>query len=97
MIDYVEQMNDWGGKVPTKLKKALNKFFNEVEGAAEGCVIRVDWDGAPVALIIESSPMYHYLEGYYGWSIHTKFHNAFGGTGYHPEMMNSCVVGFYKD
>lgn len=97
MIDYVESINDRDGKIPAKLKKALNKFFKNVEGAVDGCIIRTNWDGAPVALIIESSDMYSYLSGEYGWSVHTKFYNSFKGTGYSPEMMNSCVVGFYKD
>lgn len=96
MIDYVEQINDQGGKVPAKLKKALNKFFADVD-CVDGCVIRVDWDDRPISLIIESSDLYSYLSGEYGWEVHTKFHNAFDGTGYFPEMVNSCVVGFYKD
>lgn len=98
-IDYVEQINDRCDLIPAKLKKALNSFFNSVEGSAEGCIIRTNWNdySASVVLIIESSIMYDYLQGEYGWSVHTKFYNAFSGTGYHPEMINSCVVGFYKD
>jgi hypothetical protein len=96
MIDYVEKMMDQGGKVPAKLKKALNKFFSEVD-CSEGCIIRVNWDGHPICLIFESSDLYSYLSGEFGWGVHTKFHDAFAGTGYYPEMVNSCVVSFYKD
>jgi hypothetical protein len=97
MKDLVKTINDFEVKLPAKLKKALNKFFNEVD-CAEGCTIRGGWDyNAPYALIIESSSLYHYLQGEYGWDVHTKFYNAFKGTGYHPDMLDSCTVGFYKD
>jgi hypothetical protein len=97
MIDYVEQINDHGSRIPAKLKKALNKFFKAHEECVEGCNIRANWDGAPIALIIESSYLYNYLSGEYGWSVHTDFHKAFKNTGYFPESMNSCVIGFYKN
>jgi hypothetical protein len=97
MKDFVATINDHQVKVPAKLKKALNTFFARVD-CVEGCLIRKDWDHhAPYALIIESSTLYHYLEGEYGWDVHTIFYNSFKNTGYHPEMLNSCVVGFYKD
>jgi hypothetical protein len=35
-VDHVATINDFEVKLPAKLKKALNKFFNEVD-CAEGC------------------------------------------------------------
>ena len=96
-MNYVDEINDFNDPINNKLKGALNKFFKKYPSAVEGCILRKDWDGAPYALIIESSSLYHYLQGEYGWEAHTTFHNIFVGTGWFPEMMNSCVVGFYKD
>lgn len=99
MTDFVAQINDRGAKVPAKLKTALNKFFNDVD-CAEGCILRSgkeQGETADIVLIIESSDLFSYLTGEYGWSVHTKFMNAFTNTGYCMEMLNSCVVGFYKD
>lgn len=92
---YTEHVGD--SKIPRKFRKALDAFFSRHPELAEGCVLRSPWDGAPIALIIESSTLYDHLQGEYGWDVHTDFHNAFKGTGYFPEMMNSCTVGFYKD
>lgn len=90
-------INDQSVTINPKLKTALNRFFKEYDSCLEFCILRKDWDGAPYALIIEESDLYYHLQGEYGWTIHTAFHEAFKGTGYHPEMINSCVVGFYKD
>jgi hypothetical protein len=89
--------NDQRVSVNRQLKAALNRFFTKHPSYAEGCVIRKDFDGAPYALVVESSMLYDALQGEYGWSIHTAFYNSFNDTGFHPEMMNACVVGFYKD
>lgn len=99
MINFVSKMNDRNAKVPAKLKIALNKFFNEVD-CAEGCIIRdtkEHGEKGSIVLIIESSILYSFLEGEYGWSVHTKFYNSFDDCGYNPEMINSCIVGFFKD
>lgn len=100
MIDYLTGINDWRVKVPAKLGKALNKYFSKWEYAADGCKLREGshvGSAAPLCLIIEESSMYHYMQGEYGWEAHTDWHNAFNGTGWHPEMQNSCVICFYKD
>lgn len=96
-MDAVKIMNDQMSKINPKLKKALNKFFTEYEDCIEGCIIRKDFDGADYSLIIESSNLYRYLSGEYGWSIHTKFYEAFDGSGYFAEAKNSCVINFYKE
>jgi len=103
MIDFVSTMNDRDVKIPAKLKKALNQFFNKTQTAAEGCIIR---DGkshgyphAKIVLIIESSDLYHYLQGEFGWEIHTRFYEMVSEKttgGYQPEMINSCEIGFYN-
>jgi hypothetical protein len=95
-MDFTKAMNDQRSPINPKLKKALNKFFSEVD-CASGCILRKDWEGADYALIIEESDLYYHLQGEYGWNVHTAFHKAFDGTGFFPEMQNSCVVGFYKD
>lgn len=98
-VDHVSACNVNFHKIPAKLKKSLNNFFNEVD-CAEGCGLYKGSDleySAPFVLIIEDSILYDYLSGEYGWSVHTKFYDAFEGTGFRPEMINSCAVGFYKD
>lgn len=100
MIDYIKSINDLDVKFPSKTKKlitALNKFFNQYPLLVDGCLIRSNWDDVDIALIIESSTLYHYLQGEYGWEMHTKFYNSFDNTGYHPDPINDCVIGFYKD
>lgn len=94
-MDFVSQINDQNARINPSLKKALNKFFKEVD-CVEGCILRRDWDGRPYTLIIESSYLYDYLSGEFGWSIHDKFFKSFEKCDYSPEMVNSCVVGFYK-
>ena len=96
-IDFVKQINDHNSPINPKLKKALNDFFNEFYLCVEGCILRRDWEGADYALIIESSNLYSYLSGEYGWNVHTAFHEAFDKSGFFPENINSCVVGFYKN
>jgi len=97
--DFVKEMDDQGGRFPAKLRKALNDFFSKHPEQAEGCIARVKWDGnGDVCLIIESSQLYDELNGYgFSWDVHTAFYDSFNGCGYHPEMVNSCIVGFYKD
>lgn len=108
MRDYVAEMNDKNIKVPKKLREILNKFFSDVDytggdkdfGYHKDCVIRGgdhEETGAVLCLIIESSIMYHAMQGEYGWEVHTKFHEAFVGSGYSFEMANSCVICFYED
>jgi hypothetical protein len=102
MIDYVSKINDNNAKVPTKLKNTLNKFFNDVgdSRSANDCIIRDGkshgYPDATIVLIIESSDMYYYISGVFGWAIHTKFMNSFKKTGFCPDMINSGIVGFYK-
>jgi hypothetical protein len=93
----VDSINDHDERINGKLKSALNKFFKRYPNTIEGCILRKNWDGADYALIIESSDLYYHLQGVYGWTVHTDFYNSFGSTGFHPEMQNSCTVGFYKD
>ncbi len=96
-MSAVDTINEDKEPINRKLKAALNKFFKQYPNSVEGCILKKDWERADYALIIESSDLYHYLQGEYGWDVHTAFHNAFDGTGFFPEMQNSCVVGFYKD
>lgn len=96
MNDYIKMISDF--PVNRKLKSALNKFFNKYDYMLDECIFRKNWEGANYALIIEGSSLFHHLNGYSGsWDIHTEFYNAFDKCGFHPEMMNSCVVAFYKD
>lgn len=110
--DFVQNINTKNAKIPAKLKSALNKFFKKNEFIADGCILLKDFDRAPFALVIESSALYEELNYGGGdwiydaralglkvepWGVHTEFHNAFKNSGYAPEMINSCVVGFYKD
>ena len=75
--------------------------------------MKKDFDGAQYALIIESSSLYQELnygcsDGVIDlfesmgtpinmWQVHSDFFDAFSKTGFCAEMMNSCVVGFYKN
>ena len=95
--DFVAEINDFDATINGKLKTKLNSFFNKNPEYAEGCILRKDWDGAPYALIIESSMLYSALSGEFGWNTHTKFYDTFIASGWIAEPMNSCVIGFYKD
>lgn len=97
MANFVNKMNDQGTVTPRKVSATLNAFFKKYPDYADGCIIRNDWDGYKCMLIIESSLMYSALMGEYGWGVHDDFYTSFEGTGWHPEMINSCQVGFYKD
>jgi len=112
-IDYVEKINDHREPINRSLKSKLNKFFKQFPHLVEGCILRKNFDRASYALILEGSDLYNELNDGIGeyayamfeqngtkpntWAVHTAFHNAFNGSGYFPEMINSCVVGFYKD
>jgi hypothetical protein len=109
----IETINYEGEPINRKLSAAINKFFKNHKYMLEGCVWKKNFNGADYALIIESSNLYEELNYGYSdgaiyafeelgipikaWEVHTKFHEAFRNCGFHPEMMNSCVVGFYKD
>ena len=95
-----------------KTVKTAWEAFAAKHWQSEGAKLVENFDGCQWALIIEESPLYEELnyglnEGAYEaaslgckvtpWAVHTAFMNAFKGTGYHPEMKNSCVVGFYRD
>lgn len=97
-MNYANQMNDQGTVTPRGVSAALNKFFRKHPEMAEGCIIRNEWDGCRCMLIIESSQLYYELNGYASnWDAHTDFYEAFEGSGWFPEPINSCQVGFYKD
>jgi hypothetical protein len=96
-MNFVRSINDREGKIPRAISGALNRFFGKHPLCAEGCIIRESYLSNPVTLIVESSILYDFLQGEYGWDVHTEFYRAFEGTGYRPEMINACVVGFYKD
>lgn len=93
-MNFVKSINDNQCKIPRALSGALNRFFAKQPECVEGCVVKMS--DVPM-LIVECSILYDFLQGEYGWAIHTEFYNSFRGTGYHPEMINACVVGFYKD
>lgn len=99
--DHVKAMSQqYGAKVPAKLKSALNHFFNLHDEVVDGLIFQPGYmqgSNAPVVLIIESSFLYDYLQGDYGWAMHTAWHNQFDGSGYYPEMINSCQIAFYKE
>lgn len=96
-MDYTKNMNDQGSPINSKLKKVLNSFFSKHPECAERCILRKDFNHAPYSLIIEESDLYYHLQGEYGWSIHTAFHDAFKGSDWYFEPQNSCVINFYKD
>jgi len=96
-MNYVNQINDQRTVTPRAVSSCFNKFFKKHPDLVDGCIIRNDWDSYKCMLIIESSDLYHYMQGSYGWEIHADFYNAFEGSGWYPEMINSCQIGFYKD
>ena len=98
-IDLVSNANFKCKKITPTLKKTLNSFFNQVD-CIEGCDLYKGSDldyNAPYVLIIEESILYNYLAGEYGWDVHTKFYDAFKGSSWHAEPINSCVIGFYRN
>jgi hypothetical protein len=92
----IDSINDQGCNINPKLKSALNNFFNRHPECLEGCIFRKDWEGADYALIIESSDLYSYMSGEFGWEVHTDFYETFNHSNFSVEKMNSCVIGFYK-
>lgn len=92
----IDTINDQGTPINRQLKSALNTFFNRHPDCLEGCIFRRNWEGADYALIIESSDLYSYLSGEFGWAVHTDFYETFDGTNFSVEKINSCVIGFYK-
>jgi hypothetical protein len=98
-LTAVNTINPHCVRVPVSLAKSLNGFFKKYPYLLEGCTIRDNWDyGAKFALIIEESPLYDFLNYgcELGWDVHTAWHESFKGCNWHPEMINSCVVGFYE-
>lgn len=112
-MSAMDKLNVDGEKINRKFSASINRFFKQFPYLLEGCKLKKNWDRADYALIIEESPLHDELNYGYSdgaiyafeelgvhikaWEVHTAFHEAFRRCDYHPEMMNSCVVGFYKN